>query len=216
MTAHALESYRGRCLEAGMDDYISKPLRRKELLAMVDKWTERIEECRLNIEDRKNKNDDIEKTSAINHQSSTLNPPDRRRTGRQSSTVNNQSSIFNNQSSIFNIQSKDAAPMNFERAVEEFERDREFLMEVLEGFMGNVRAQIGTIRQAISDGDADQIREEAHSIKGGAANLTADNLSEVALELENIGKSGVLERGIPVIERLEKELHRLEVYVNNR
>ena len=201
MTAHALESYRGRCLEAGMDDYISKPLRRKELLAMVDKWTERIEECRfsrrslrhfgevgLNIEDWENKNDDIEKTSAINHQTSTLNPPDRRRTGRQSSIVNNQSSIFNNQSSIFNIQSKDAAPMNFERAVEEFERDREFLMEVLEGFMGNVRAQIGTIRQAISDGDADQIREEAHSIKGGAANLTADNLSEVALELENIGK----------------------------
>jgi len=106
--------------------------------------------------------------------------------------------------------------MNFERAVEEFEKNREFLMEVLEGFMGNVRAQIGTIRQAISDGDADQIREEAHSIKGGAANLTADNLSEVALELENIGKSGVLEGGIPVIERLEKELHRLEVYVNNR
>jgi len=39
MTAHAIKGYRDRCLEAGMDDYIAKPLRSKELLAMVAKWT---------------------------------------------------------------------------------------------------------------------------------------------------------------------------------
>ncbi|MBW2119167.1 MAG: Hpt domain-containing protein [Deltaproteobacteria bacterium] len=56
------------------------------------------------------------------------------------------------------------------------------------------------------------VRSEAHSIKGGAANLTADALSKVALELENIGKSNVLEGGIKVLERLENEFHHLEVY----
>ncbi len=83
-------------------------------------------------------------------------------------------------------------------------------MEVLEAFLRNVRTQIGTIRQAISDGDAEVVRNEAHSIKGGAANLTADELSSVAIELENIGKSGVLEGGIEALERLEKEFYRLE------
>ena len=39
MTAHAIKGYREKCLEAGMDDYIAKPLRRKELLAMAEKWT---------------------------------------------------------------------------------------------------------------------------------------------------------------------------------
>ena len=105
--------------------------------------------------------------------------------------------------------------MDFEVAVEEFEDDRQFLMEVLEGFLDNVRVQIETMRHAISDGDAQAVRKEAHSIKGGAANLTADKLSSIALELENIGKSGPLQGGIGCLERLEKEFSRLEDYVRN-
>ena len=106
--------------------------------------------------------------------------------------------------------------MNFERAVQEFEGDKEFLMEVLEGFLGNVGTQIGTIRRAISDGDAETVRREAHSIKGGAANLTADALSEIAFELENIGKSGVLEQGFETLKKLEQEFFRLERFTRNR
>jgi HPt (histidine-containing phosphotransfer) domain-containing protein len=105
--------------------------------------------------------------------------------------------------------------MDFDKAVEEFEGDKEFLMEVLEGFLDNVRAQIGTIHQAITDGDAETVRSEAHSIKGGAANLTADELSRIAFELEDIDKSGALEGGIESLCRLEKEFHRLEVYARN-
>jgi HPt (histidine-containing phosphotransfer) domain-containing protein len=105
--------------------------------------------------------------------------------------------------------------MNLERAIEEFEGDKDFLMEVLNGFLDNVRTQLGTIRQAISDGDSEAVRRETHSIKGGAANLTADKLSSIAFELENIGKSGVLEGGIEALERLEKEFYRLEGYVRN-
>ena len=76
--------------------------------------------------------------------------------------------------------------------------------------MENVRGQIGVIRQALMSRDADRVRREAHSIKGGAANLRADELSGIAFELENIGKSGKLERGIEALKRLEKELDCLE------
>ncbi len=38
MTAHVMKDYRDKCLQAGMDDYITKPLKRKNLLAMVEKW----------------------------------------------------------------------------------------------------------------------------------------------------------------------------------
>ncbi|MBT5874498.1 MAG: PAS domain S-box protein [Candidatus Latescibacteria bacterium] len=38
LTAHAIEGYRETCLKNGMDDYMTKPLRRKRLLALIEQW----------------------------------------------------------------------------------------------------------------------------------------------------------------------------------
>jgi len=40
MTAHSMESDRRACLETGMDDYLSKPVKRDRLAEMLAKWAE--------------------------------------------------------------------------------------------------------------------------------------------------------------------------------
>ncbi|MER3446093.1 MAG: hypothetical protein C4291_04310 [Candidatus Dadabacteria bacterium] len=39
LTAHAMDGYRDKCIENGMDDYITKPLKKKTLIETVEKWT---------------------------------------------------------------------------------------------------------------------------------------------------------------------------------
>lgn len=41
MTAHALKEDREKCIASGMDDYISKPIRMKDIEAVVSRWTTR-------------------------------------------------------------------------------------------------------------------------------------------------------------------------------
>ncbi len=109
-----------------------------------------------------------------------------------------------------------ADPMDFEKAIIEFEGDEDLLRNVLEEFFGNVETQIEIIRQALSDQDGEAIRKESHSIKGGAANLTAHTLSQIAFDLERVGKSGDLSKGGATLEQLENAFYCLKTYVAKR
>ena len=38
MTAHALDEGRDRCLDAGMNDHVSKPIDARDLISKINKW----------------------------------------------------------------------------------------------------------------------------------------------------------------------------------
>jgi len=107
------------------------------------------------------------------------------------------------------------APMDYDRALDEYDGNREFLIEILSGFLENAGRQIETILQALADGNADIVMKEAHALKGGAGLLTAVALSGVAQEMETIGKSGKLAAGAEVLARLEHEFQYLTDFVGH-
>ena len=168
MTAHAMDGDRDKCIESGMDDYVTKPLTKNTFLEAVTRWTTPLS--------------DSSKKSA---------PPE--------------------EQSRDNLKT-DTSPMNFDQAVTEFEGDRELVIEVLGGFLEDVKKQVGTIDKAISGNDSKTVYHEGHSIKGGAGNLTAHSLSKAAQALEESGKSGDLAKGREALVVLEEEIQKLEEY----
>jgi CheY-like chemotaxis protein len=43
MTAHTMQGDREKCLKAGMDDYIAKPIKKENLFEMMEKWMPTLE-----------------------------------------------------------------------------------------------------------------------------------------------------------------------------
>jgi CheY-like chemotaxis protein len=46
MTAHAMKGDMEKCLEAGMDDYTTKPINPHDLLEKIEKWAPKREVAR--------------------------------------------------------------------------------------------------------------------------------------------------------------------------
>jgi len=172
MTAHAISGIRDKCFQAGMDDYISKPLRRDELIAIVDKWT-------------------LSKTEKTRVLLKTEPQPQKEES---------------------RLDADD--PIDLEKALKEFENDQAFFKEVLGEFIQTVGEQIPKIQQAIASKDADTLKQEAHSIKGGSANLRAYELSKAAGALEDMGKTNYFEHSQAALGIFEKAYSRLKHYIS--
>ncbi len=171
MTAHALQGYKKQCLEAGMDDYVTKPLKKEILLSTVSKWVQ-------NTLDQT----DYESTVQIND--------------------------------IKEASFQDKPPLNIKTALHEFDNDTDFFYQIFDQFLIHVKKQITILKIAIDQNDFKTLRNEAHSIKGGAANLTAIQLANAASDLETFGKTPQKGSGKKRLDHLIIEVEKLSNFRN--
>jgi len=73
-------------------------------------------------------------------------------------------------------------------------------------FQTDSAKSLSRIRDAISRGDAGELRAAAHALKGSAANFLADAAVEAALQLEIMGREHNLSDAGEGLRRLEAEI----------
>lgn len=71
--------------------------------------------------------------------------------------------------------------------------DRELATEVIGVFLMDIPVQLEALDRAIAGGDAPTAQRAAHSIKGAAATVGAEQLRAIAYEGEILGRDGKLD-----------------------
>ncbi len=109
--------------------------------------------------------------------------------------------------------SEDSQPLDFEKALERAMGDKDFLKMLLGGFIQELPDQIESLKVAVACADTVALMEQAHKLKGAAANLSAYGVSSAAKSLEEIGRSQNMDEANQILEVLLNESKRLTEYI---
>ncbi len=111
---------------------------------------------------------------------------------------------------------KEKLPVSFSNFVEEIGGNEEAGKEILNNFVSQVEEQLSIIRKAIKEEDLITIHRESHSIKGGALNLMADDLTAAASNLEKAAKKKSIVETVELLNKIEDEFLKLKNYMEQR
>lgn len=212
MTAHALKGDRERCVEAGMDDYISKPIQPQALLNVLERWLQVGEKTLASDEPA------IEEMDYSGHPSAF-----------QPIAIGGDAGLFGEESSspveppsplgpsFITDQANEVAdlPLDLEKALPRFNNDRDFFNEMCHEFMDHLPGRLDELKRSYQAGDLETFTRAAHSLKGLAASFSADPVTRISAELEILGRHDNLADASPLITRLESESRRLLEYMQN-
>ena len=192
MTAGAMPEDRERCLEAGMDDYLTKPLHPTELADALEKWLpKRTEENDIREGERGS-----EPEPKPAPESRRPSPP----------------------SEGFPESPRGAEPPAFDREelLYRLMGDENLARDLLDMFLDIMPVRIAALRKALREDDLKTAHDESHALKGLALNTACPALARMAACMEQACRDG--ERSIvpDLFRNLEAEAERLRKSLSRR
>ena len=158
MTAHAMKGDRERCMAAGMDDYISKPIRAARLFETLSEV--------------------VGNGPRVGHANHGGN-------GGEGQVV------------------------DWDEALHCVNGDQRLLKDIVEAFLDESPRLLATIRTAIERQDAKTLQRAAHTLKGSTRYFGATQVSEIALQLESMGRNQSMVHARESLVDVEREMARL-------
>lgn len=76
---------------------------------------------------------------------------------------------------------------------------------LLDTFLADSEERLRLLQNACRSGDAENLRQAAHSFKGSCSNMGAALLAELCRELEETARLELLDAARELIERIERE-----------
>lgn len=83
---------------------------------------------------------------------------------------------------------------------------RPFLKRMFTTFISQEPKRIAQIKNALNSGNAEQLRQLAHSLKGGAATIGVERVRDCCLQLENASKAEDMDTAEDLMGCLETEM----------
>ncbi|AUI68103.1 response regulator [Beggiatoa leptomitoformis] len=166
MTAHALQGYREKCLAAGMDDYVTKPIRREELVAALWRSPSRLQ------------------LQSVEPPLLTVSTPTTPvKTSQQPTVINNTPTIMTDMNQLSLLKEQLQTALSSLIGDDEPELIRELMTTYLDGG----ESLIEQLYSAIADSSAVDmalLAQVTHSLKSSSASLGVLELADSCKEVE--------------------------------
>jgi HPt (histidine-containing phosphotransfer) domain-containing protein len=97
-------------------------------------------------------------------------------------------------------------PFNLTATLEQIDGDRDLFAALVNLFVSQAEADMAGIRQALKQGDSQEVMKRAHRLKGSALQFHATSLHEATQRLEAVARRGVMAEAAAVTETVEERL----------